>query len=51
MSCGLMMCLISLFGKRLAMVSGPSSGISIIGGPLVEQYGVHYLALQQYSWE
>ena len=45
MSCGLMMCLISLFGKRLAMVSGPSSGISIIDGPLVEQYGVHYLAL------
>lgn len=45
MSCGLMMCLISILGKRLAMVSGPSSGISIIGGPLVEQHGVHYLVV------
>ncbi|MEJ7319371.1 SulP family inorganic anion transporter, partial [Staphylococcus epidermidis] len=24
MSCGLMMCLISVFGKRVSMVSGPS---------------------------
>ncbi|PTI92028.1 SulP family inorganic anion transporter [Staphylococcus warneri] len=45
MSCGLMMCLISIFGKRVSMVSGPSSGISIIGGPLVNQYGTHFLFL------
>lgn len=45
MSCGLMMCLMSILGKRIAMVSGPSSGISIIGAPLVNQYGTHYLFL------
>ena len=28
---------------KIAMVSGPSSGISIIGAPLVNQYGTHYL--------
>lgn len=43
LSCGLMMILISLLGKRISMVSGPSSGISIIGGPLVAEYNVNYL--------
>ena len=27
------------------MVSGPSSGISIVGAPLVEQYNIHYLIM------
>lgn len=45
MSCGLMMLFISLLGERISMVSGPSSGISIVGAPLVEQYNVHYLIM------
>ncbi|PNZ26808.1 sulfate permease [Staphylococcus petrasii] len=43
MSCGLMLFFISFLGVRLSMVSGPSSGISIVGAPLVEHYNVHYL--------
>ncbi|MCJ1655733.1 SulP family inorganic anion transporter [Staphylococcus sp. NRL 16/872] len=43
MSCGLVLFFISFFGVRLSMVSGPSSGISIVGAPLVEHYNVHYL--------
>lgn len=43
MTCGLMMFLMSIFGKRLAMVSGPSSGISIVAAPLVIKYGEEYL--------
>lgn len=31
MSCGLMMLFISFLGERISMVSGPSSGISIVG--------------------
>lgn len=40
-----MMFFISLLGERISMVSGPSSGISIVGAPLVEQYNVHYLIM------
>ncbi|MBE5666381.1 SulP family inorganic anion transporter [Staphylococcus sp. SS251] len=43
MTCGMMMFLMSIFGKRLAMVSGPSSGISIVAAPLVIKYGTEYL--------
>lgn len=45
MSCGLMMLFISFLGERISMVSGPSSGISIVGAPLVEQYNIHYLIM------
>lgn len=43
MSCGLMMCITSFIGPRVAMVSGPSSGISIIAAPLVLQHNIQYL--------
>ncbi|UDI77646.1 SulP family inorganic anion transporter [Staphylococcus taiwanensis] len=45
MSCGLMMFFMSFLGERISMVSGPSSGISIVGASLVEQYNVHYLIM------
>ena len=41
---GLMMLFISFLGERISMVSGPSSGISIVGA-LVEQYNIHYLIM------
>ena len=40
-----MMLFISFLGERISMVSGPSSGISIVGAPLVEQYNIHYLII------
>ncbi|EHJ07369.1 SulP family inorganic anion transporter [Staphylococcus simiae] len=45
MTCGLMMFMMSFIGHRLAMVSGPSSGISIVAAPLVIQHGISYLFL------
>lgn len=45
MTCGLMMFMMSFIGCRLSMVSGPSSGISIVAAPLVVQHGISYLFL------